>query len=239
MSENNLAVSKTPNIVIEKTDYKVAPSQKDKVAPPQTPSQKEFEQWEQQEYEKERKREYYREKDRKNEERFDRMEKQLLALSSYFEKMVELKEKELSMQKRQQNIDVDNSFEAQIRQMQNERHYREQQKEYDINYVGDLEYSLFCAWCNGYRPVILPGTETEYVHNGEIMKGGKLDIEKMKKTSYVNPQFFKEYCEQEYPNGFKRKISDDRIKRYIGEKFFGYEYYTDENGKLRARKKSQ
>lgn len=195
--------------------------------------------WEQQQYEKEQKREYYRERDRKMDERIDKLEKTLTRMSCFFEEMVELKQKELQEKKRQQNIDVDNSFEAQIRQMQNERHYREQQKQYDINYVGDLEYSLFCAWCNGFRPVIIPGTETEFEHNGEIMKGGKLDIEKMKKTSYVNPQFFKEYCEQEYPNGFKRKISDDRIKRYIGEKYFGYEYYTDENGKLRARKKSQ
>lgn len=195
--------------------------------------------WEQKEYEKEQKREYYRERDRKMDERIDKLEKSLTRMSCFFEEMVELKHKELEEQKRQRNIDVDNDFEAQIRQMQNERHYREQQKQYDINYVGDLEYSLFCAWCNGFRPVIIPGTETEFEHNGEIMKGGKLDIEKMKKTSYVNPQFFKEYCEQEYPNGFKRKISDERIKRYIGEKYFGYEYYTDENGKLRARKKSQ
>ena len=186
--------------------------------------------WGQEQYRKEKQREYYRERDKKNNERLDRLDGQIKILSSNIERMLKLKEKEVQIQSKQQNNNYENDFNAQIRQMQNERHYREQQRENDINYVGDLEYSLFCAWCNAFRDVIVPGTEN---------LGGKLDIERMKTESYVNPQFFKEYCEQEYPNGFKRKISDERIKRFIGEKYFGYEYYTDDNGKLRARKKPQ
>lgn len=189
--------------------------------------EEEIARFEQQQYEKEKKREYYKEKDRKTDERLDRLEKTLTQMSCLFKEVIDLKQQEVANNKKQQSIDVDNEFEAQIRQMQNERHYREQQKLYDINYVGDLEYSLFCAWCNGYRSITIPGSD------------GKLDMERMQAESYVNPKFFKEYCEQEYPKGFKQKISDDRIKRYIGEKYFGYEYYTDENGKLRAKKKSQ
>ena len=67
----------------------------------------------------------------------------------------------------------------------------------------------------------------------------------MQETSYINPQFFKEYLDVEKSLNLKRgvdryfnsNVSDDTFKRVIAETYFGFEYYKDENGELKARKK--
>ena len=61
----------------------------------------------------------------------------------------------------------------------------------------------------------------------------------------MSEQFFKEYLDVERAHNLKRgvdryfnsKVSDDVLKRVIAETYFGFEYYKDENGELKARKK--
>lgn len=176
-----------------------------------------------QEYDrKEKAKAYYKEKERKQEERIDKIEKMVLQMSESIEKLVDIKEKKYREQKEKEKIDYYNSFEGQIELLHNERMREEERKRYDINYVGDMQYSLFCCWCNAYRAVVVPGIE------------GTIDMEQMKKTSYVNDKYFREYYKEIV--SFKQKLPDDAIKKYIAEKYFGYEYYRDDNGNLRARK---
>lgn len=114
-------------------------------------------------------------------------------------------------------------FREECRKARLHNEWLKEQREKDIHFVGDQCYSLFCAWCNAYRPEILPGTTSQ------------LDFAKMRTTSYVNPQFFREFCDEQ--KTFGRQIPDYQIKKFIAEKYFGYEYFTDVDGNEKMRKR--
>lgn len=92
----------------------------------------------------------------------------------------------------------------------------------DITFVGDQCYCLFCAWCNAYKPEIIEGTKSQ------------LDYSKMRKTSYVNSDYFREFCNE--IKSFDQKLKDHFIKKYIAEKYLGFEYFIDNTGKEKMRK---
>lgn len=173
-----------------------------------------------QDYErKQRQREYMKEKERLQNERFERLEQKVDEIAGYFATLADAEKKK----QQKEREEYQNSFEYQINMAHQERLREEERKRYDVRYQADLHYHLFCAWCNAFHPVIVPGTN------------GKLDIKKMQETSYINTQFFKEYLDE--IKTFGSKVSDDTLKRIIAETYFGFEYYKDENGVMKARKK--
>lgn len=189
-----------------------------------------------QDYErKQRQREYMKEKERLQNERFERLEEKVDRLVDYIGSIASA-EKEKQRKEREEYY---NSFEYQAKMAHEERMREEERKRHDVKYQADLHYSLFCAWCNAFHPEIIPGT-------GDIHKG-KIDYKKMQETSYINTEFFKEYMEVERESNLRRgkdtifnsKVSDDVLKRVIAETYFGFEYYKDENGLLKARKKKK
>ena len=188
-----------------------------------------------QDYErKQRQREYMKEKERLQNERFERLEQKVDEIAGYFATLADAEKKK----QQKEREEYYNSFEYQAKMAHEERMREEERKRNDVHYQADLHYSLFCAWCNAFHPEIIPGT-------GDIHKG-KIDYKKMQETSYVNPQFFKEYLDVEKSLNLKRgidryfnsNVSDDTLKRVIAETYFGFEYYKDENGELKARKKT-
>lgn len=188
---------------------------------------KEIEKYEKEYAEKERKKEYYREQDKKRDERLAKLENQVVRIADGFDNISALLEKAIKTNQKDNSDDGVDAFTYSIRQLQLEKQKERERQEFDIEYIGDLEYHLFCAWCNAYRAVLVPGTN------------GQIDMDKMKETSYVNEQFFKEYCDKELKGGsFNRKIPDFQIKKYIAEKYFGYEYtYDHKSEKWSAVKK--
>lgn len=174
-----------------------------------------------QEQEQERKRqqrEWAQKKEREQNERLDRIENSLNNISDAIVKLAKA-------QSKTECKSYETTFEDEIRSIRNERLAKEERQRHDPVWQAEFQYSLFCAWCNAYRPEILSGTEN------------KLDIEKMKNTSYINPNFFKDYFDE--IGSFKCPVRDDVVKRIIAEKYFGYEYYTDKDGNLKARRRRQ
>lgn len=166
----------------------------------------------------ESKKEWWEQKNRQDEERFNRIEDRLDSLCRAVEKLVAVKQKEIEARQPEE------TFEDICKQIERDRLREEERKEVDLEYVAEQEYTMFRCWCNGYRATCYPGTHT-------------INFDEMQKSVYNNATFFKEYCETEKKDGFGRKVSDERIKKYLAEKYFGYEYYRDEHGNQRARKK--
>lgn len=115
------------------------------------------------------------------------------------------------------------SFEYQALMAHKDRCVEDSYKKYDLDYVAQLEYSKFCVWCNCEKAIIIQGTKAE------------IDREKMKREVYINPKIFKEYLKVE---SFDSVLPDWLIKRKIAEKYFGYEYFKNDKGEWRAKKKS-
>lgn len=180
---------------------------------------KEYERIERAELEKERKREYYREQDAKREKRLSAIEQQLAEMRELIETQNEILQKQQPPKvKVDEHGFKEGTFEYELNLAHKDRVREEEQKRHSIDYIADMEYSMFCIWCNVKKPIIIPGTENN---------GGKIDYKQMQEKIYNDEKLFNKYCETEKPKGFEQRIPDFWIKKKIFEKWFNYKFDWD------------
>lgn len=164
-------------------------------------------------------REYYKERDQKIEAQIKGLNTSLKALVATVNQMSQCLQAQQQMQ-----ADVNsglNDPDYMLKRVEHERAIEAENQKYNLELVGDREYSLFCVWCNAFKAI----TKTS----------GVLDMQRMKSEVYTNNRLFREYCKEE-PIKDKKDVPSHLIKQYIAEKYLGLEYYRDENDVLRVRK---
>lgn len=179
---------------------------------------KEIESWERERERKQAQKEYYKERDNKMNEHLAKIEEHIELLARNFQVLTEIKAEQMQKEKElEQGL---NGLEYLMKKIHNDRVIEQKEDNYDLDKVGQKEYAMFCAWCNAFKAI--------------KKNDGTIDIDRMKKEAYLNDKYFREYCNTEKISS--KYIPSDTIKRYIAERYFGYEYYKDEKGLLRVRK---
>ena len=163
-------------------------------------------------------REYYKERDQKMEAQIKGLNPSLKELVATVNQMSQCLQAQQQMQA-EANSGL-NDPDYMLKKVGRERAIEAESQRYNLEFVGDREYSLFCVWCNAFKAITKPN--------------GALDMPRMKSEVYTNDRLFREYCKEE---PIKDKDVPARlIKQYIAEKYLGLEYYRDENDVLRVRK---